>query len=531
MVSLVVERRTKISRLERAGRIPRIITERTAILVITHRTRQRVICSQVGYMERALATTDVQAVVPRAPAGGLVANAAQHRHARRGERGAQWFEETQRYVRRINRSIRIQIDGFVLVKAEYVNVFGFNHRLRIDRPGVTAVPLLGHGCAIVRIHEAANGTGCKCRLRRGNRGEWIAQMPGGKRDARARHDIGGAVEQEGRLEDGGVGLLLHEQRDVLEGVVVVHPEAAADNLIATAGQVVGEPYARAETLAVIGSLLGHQRSGQGAERRGRLEFLEGTAVGNVCSADEIEILVPTESKVHCQPMGHFPVILEIQSELLGILDDEGGIAHRDAHAASTAVATNQQPRSLKSLRQRQDLAGQQVVIKLQSGVEFEETAHKRGINVIKSRLEGMVANGFGHVVFELVLTLNRVLGNIGVGTELDAGWEREKRRTRAAVNQVVPILETKGELIDQGGSKGRVYRQVGDLQVIDGEVSFCQIKEPVALVIQAVVGLSGNGEVCRMVAVDGPVEPSVDAVLKKRGRDGRGGLRSQAGYQ
>src|SRR5579864_4630167 len=225
MVSLVVERRTKISRLERAGRIPWIITERTAILVITHRTSQRVIYSQISFVEAALAIADVHAVVTRATAGRLVANAAQHWHARRGECGTQWFEETQRYVRRVNRSIRIQIDGFVLVQAEHVNIFGFDHRFGADRPGVAAVPLLGHGCAVVRVHETANRTGCKRRLRGWDHREWTSQMPGGKRDARARHDIGGAVEQECRLEYGGVSLLLHEQRDVLEGIVVVHSEA------------------------------------------------------------------------------------------------------------------------------------------------------------------------------------------------------------------------------------------------------------------------------------------------------------------
>ena len=61
-----------------------------------------------------------------------------------------------------------------------------------------------------------------------------------------------------RLEDGWVGLLFHEQRNVLEGVVIVHAESAAEHVIAMTGQIIGEAYARAEAFAVIGCLFSHQ---------------------------------------------------------------------------------------------------------------------------------------------------------------------------------------------------------------------------------------------------------------------------------
>jgi hypothetical protein len=45
--------------------------------------------------------------------------------------------------------------------------------------------------------------------------------------------------------------------------------------------------------------------------------------------------------------------------------------------------------------------------------------------------------------------------------------------------------------MDQCRRKRRVQRQIADLQVIDGEVSFRKVKKSVALVIRAVIGLSG----------------------------------------
>ena len=135
-----------------------------------------------------------------------------------------------------------------------------------------------------------------------------------------------------RLEDGVVGLLLHEQRDVLEGVAVIEAEAATDDVVAVAFQVIGKTNARAEVLGVVSGLLGCQLLCQGVGRRHRQQLLEGAAVGHVHAGDHVEVPVITEPNVHSQPLDQFPIILEIQAELLGAArDDEGRIAVGDAH--------------------------------------------------------------------------------------------------------------------------------------------------------------------------------------------------------
>src|SRR5260370_6072847 len=145
-----------------------------------------------------------------------------------------------------------------------------------------------------------------------------------------------AADREGRLKDGRVALLLHEQRNVLEGISVIYSETPADDLRPVAGQIICKPYARAEVFVVIARLLGHKRRRQGAKRGSRLEFLEGAAVGNIRSTDEVVILVPTNPKVYGQAAGRFPVILEVQTELLCIPDDEVRIADRDGHSVDSA---------------------------------------------------------------------------------------------------------------------------------------------------------------------------------------------------
>src|SRR6516225_2295264 len=124
------------------------------------------------------------------------------------------------------------------------------------------------------------------------------------------------------LEDGGIRLLLHEQRDVLEGIVEVHAEAATHNVAAFTREVPSEADARTEAFAVIARLLGYQRSSQGAERCGSLQFLEGAACRDVRPAYKIEVLIVTEAKVHGQALAELPVVLEVNAELFRVLDDE-----------------------------------------------------------------------------------------------------------------------------------------------------------------------------------------------------------------
>ena len=56
--------------------------------------------------------------------------------------------------------------------------------------------------------------------------------------------------------------------------------------------------------------------------------------------DEIEVLVITESKINGQTMADFPIVLEVEAKLLRVLDDERGIADRDAHAVLSIAATS-----------------------------------------------------------------------------------------------------------------------------------------------------------------------------------------------
>ena len=188
------------------------------------------------------------------------------------------------------------------------------------------------------------------RRGRNHRERAVDDVPVAQRNACARHDIAArGANCECRLEDGLVGLLLHEQWNVLEGVVIVHAEPGAYDVVAMAIQIVSEPNARAEALAVVGCFLPHQGRRQRTGGCDRLQFLEGTAVGDVRSADEVEVLVIAKSRIHCQSLAHFPVILEVETKLFCVLDDERGIAHRDAHALDQSVRG-------KALRQRQNRA-------------------------------------------------------------------------------------------------------------------------------------------------------------------------------
>ena len=112
-------------------------------------------------------------------------------------------------------------------------------------------------------------------------------------------------------------------------------------------------------------------------------------------------------------MRHLPVILEVESKLLGVFDDEGGIANRDAHRIDGAG-------SFKSIwkcagaatccrgigRDSQDATGICSKVNLQGWIEFEKSAHEWGPDVIKPGLEGVPANVLGQVVFELELALD-----------------------------------------------------------------------------------------------------------------------------
>src|SRR6266446_114054 len=309
-------------------------------------------------MEVTLAIADVHAIVARTPDRFLVTNAAEHGHAGRRERGIQRPEEAAREpvaaqgrnVVGSNGNPWIDVDGFVLVQAEHVNVFRLDHRLRGNRPGIPAVPFFSDRVAIVRIHDAASGAGVQSCRRRRNGWQGIhaitpdVQCAGRNRwraaSGYSRHGVA-AADGERRLKDGRVALLLHEQGDVLEGIAVVYSETPTEDMIPVAGQIISEPYARAEVLIVIARLLAHQGRCQGAEGGGGLKLLEGAAVGNIRSSHEIVIILLPMPTVNAYPAGIFVFTLEVQSELLRIPNEELRIADRDAHPHSSIVAGNQ----------------------------------------------------------------------------------------------------------------------------------------------------------------------------------------------
>src|SRR6185437_3750225 len=102
--------------------------------------------------------------------------------------------------------------------------------LVVQRPGIATVELLGHWSAIVWINQAANRLVGQLRGGRWNCRQRVhAKSPLIHRDPSAGHVIT-AADGEGCLEDGRVGLLFHEQRNVLESVVVVHAEPSTDNM-------------------------------------------------------------------------------------------------------------------------------------------------------------------------------------------------------------------------------------------------------------------------------------------------------------
>src|SRR5579884_64428 len=118
------------------------------------------------------------------------------------------------------------------------------------------------------------------------------------------------------LEYSRVAHLLHEQRNVLEDVAVIQSEASAENMASGAGQIVSEANARAEVAIVIAGLFISELPGEWADIGDCNQLLVRAAVADGRSTDEVEIEVPTETEIQCQTPTHFPVVLEVRSELL-----------------------------------------------------------------------------------------------------------------------------------------------------------------------------------------------------------------------
>src|SRR5205085_1247629 len=194
----------------------------------------------------------------------------------------------------------IDIDGLVQVQPQDVNVLSFNHRGIRQLPAVTNVRFFGYRIAIERIHDASGAAREELTGWRSNGGQRIDPVPiVPQLDSRSRNNFGGSSNRELRLEDGGVAHLLHEQRNVLENISVVEAETSTQNVFSAASQVIGKTKARTEVLVVVTRLLIGELLGQRADVGDRDQLLEGAAVANGRSSDEVEVLVPTQAQVEC----------------------------------------------------------------------------------------------------------------------------------------------------------------------------------------------------------------------------------------
>src|SRR5438309_11879909 len=88
-----------------------------------------------------------------------------------------------------------------------------------------------------------------------------------------------------------------------------------------------------------------------------------------------------------------------------------------------------------------------------------------------------------------------------------------------AVDQIVPILIAKRELVDGRVRNHRVHSKVRQLQMVFCKVAVGQISSSVRLIIQTVIGLRVVGNVGAVLLVDEPVRASVVAILEEWTRD------------
>src|SRR5207249_1596224 len=190
-----------------------------------------------------------------------------------------------------------------------------------------------------------------------------------------------------------------------------------------------KPNARAEVQVVVVGQFRSQRAADGPQ------FLEGAAVGNGRAPDQIEVLVPAQSQIHAQPVRQLPIVLEIEAEHLGC-DNESWITGSGRHALDQA-------RLGKSLGISKYLAGNTGEIDFQSGIKFEETAEHRLPQIVEPGLEAVVAVYEAQIILELKFSLERLLGNIGVGPVTEPYVAEGNGRFKVSgADQIVPILET-----------------------------------------------------------------------------------------
>src|SRR6185312_15964199 len=215
--------------------------------------------------------------------------------------------------------------------------------------------------------------------------------------SRSGNNVTRAAQTEYLLENRLVRHLLHEQRNILEHVAVVQAESTTQNVLACAGQIVSEPDARAEVLIVVMRKFADVRIGEWIVERD--QFLVCTAVQDVRAADQVEVFIPTQTEIQGQPRRGFPIILEIQAELLsGHL--EGRIAVGNSHSGN---CTGCRKAIRVVLRVREDRAWIIREVDFQRRAELEISALNRIPKVVRPTLQSVVADGLGYIVLKLPL--------------------------------------------------------------------------------------------------------------------------------
>src|SRR6185312_5470166 len=370
------------------------------------------ICVELHVMSQALAIADIRAVIVRAPDRLFVAYAYQLWLGRSGEG---WVKRPAA-ARTATRHLLIDIDGLVLVQAENMGIFRFQHGILSQRPAITEVEFFGYRIAVIGIDQASHAS--IRELRRGSSDGWHwadSVLPLCQCQSRSRNYIRRSAEAEHLLEHRLVRHLLHEEWNVLEDVSVVQAEPAAQHVLAGTRQIISKAESWTEIFVVIVRKFADVRIGERIVESH--EFLVRAAVFHIRTTDEIEILVPTHTQVQRQTRVDLPVVLEIQAKLLsGYL--ESRIPVGNSHSGNGAWTR-------KALwivhRIAQNGTGIVGKVDFQSGTELKISTLDGIPDVIASGFQCVIANGLSDVVFELPLTLERLLRNIGVGSERRVG--------------------------------------------------------------------------------------------------------------
>src|SRR5215469_1075014 len=216
------------------------------------------------------------------------------------------------------------------------------------------VDLLCERVAITGIHLASSGSGREVKVGGRNYGEGIVSVTIlVERDICSGNVVAGLAGYTGAVAVNGVGvceyrvigLLNHEQRNVLEGLTVVEAVTATENEFAVAENVDGNADARAEIKSIVvrkrvigaaevseaGSVADPVLVGTRGGHRDKAGFVGGdhllirAAVLLLRDAVGVDVFVVAQAEVEKQMTVHAPIILAVEADHLG-REIEAGVA-------------------------------------------------------------------------------------------------------------------------------------------------------------------------------------------------------------